>query len=182
MEALLQSIWGRHWGLEPAFRILIWGRVSRIRQRFASLVARIRAGVPARKSAPRPAASRPQASASEPRRRQRLPDSFAWLCRYLPQVAAGFGSQLQLLLQEAEMQALIAADPRVGRILRPLCRMLAVPDAPGVLPPRPPRPARLHPARPRGAPPTPPPATPPPPPSLPPPSAHLSILGLFSKA
>ena len=40
--------------------------------------------------------------------------------------AAGCGSQLQFLLTDPEFAALIAAAPQMGRVLRPLCRMLGV--------------------------------------------------------
>ncbi len=44
--------------------------------------------------------------------------------RELGYEAAGCGAQLAHLLAEPEMQALIAAMPRVGQVLRPVCRML----------------------------------------------------------
>jgi hypothetical protein len=40
--------------------------------------------------------------------------------------AAGFGSQLRAVLETAEMVALLEACPQAGRMLRPICRMLAV--------------------------------------------------------
>ncbi|MBC7634406.1 MAG: hypothetical protein H7251_02265 [Acetobacteraceae bacterium] len=54
----------------------------------------------------------------------RLPTQRGWLVRELGWEAAGYGSQLAHLLAEPEMQALIVAMPGVGRVLRPLCRML----------------------------------------------------------
>ena len=49
------------------------------------------------------------------------------------------GSQLQHLMYDPELAALLAASPRLVALLRPLCRMLAVEFPHGVLPPRPPR-------------------------------------------
>lgn len=56
----------------------------------------------------------------------RLPSRRAWLVRELGWEVAGFGSQLQHLLGQAEMQAVLAERPAVGRVLRPICRMLGV--------------------------------------------------------
>ncbi len=112
--------------------ILIWTRLRRMGARFAALAARLAAGrrpvARRRARAPRPA---PPASPS------RLPRGFAWLVRRVPE-AASAASQLQHLLAEPEMAALLAAAPQAGRILRPLCRMLGVrPPAVVALPPRP---------------------------------------------
>jgi hypothetical protein len=56
----------------------------------------------------------------------------------------GFDEQLQALLDDPEMRALLAASPQAGRILRPLWRKLSPRPLPEVLrlPPRPPRPPR----------------------------------------
>ena len=56
----------------------------------------------------------------------RLPMGKGWLVRELGWEAAGYGSQLQHLLDDPAMQAALAAVPAVGRILRPICRMLGV--------------------------------------------------------
>jgi hypothetical protein len=72
--------------------------------------------------------------------------------------AAAFGAQLQHLLADPEMAALVAAAPQAGRVLRPLCRMLGVRPPPGPLAPpsRPRAPAPPSPGLTRGpAPPSP---------------------------
>jgi len=111
--------------------ILIWQRLRRIAARFASLNARVRAGT---LRAPRHRTAAPR----KPRSRNRLPENFAWLVRLVPE-AANYGGQLQQLLSDPEMQALLAAAPEAGRILRPLCRMLAAQPTPALLPPPPAR-------------------------------------------
>jgi hypothetical protein len=122
--------------------LLIDARLRRLVARFTSLAARFQAGKlrPPRHRKPQP---RP------PRERQRLlPESFGWLIRFVPYQAACFGSQLQHQLSQPEMVALIEAAPQAGRILRPLCRMLAVPLPPSLrLPPRPPKPRKPKPPR-----------------------------------
>jgi len=63
------------------------------------------------------------------------PGRFGWLVRAAAYRAAGFGCQLRVILEQPEMVALLAAAPQAARVLRPLCRMLAVETAllrPGV--------------------------------------------------
>jgi hypothetical protein len=52
--------------------------------------------------------------------------------------AVGYRGQLEHLLRDPDMAALIAAAPEpMGRALRPLCRMLGLPPPPILAPPRP---------------------------------------------
>ncbi len=104
--------------------ILIFGRLRRLAARFASLAARVEAGM-IQAGPPRP--GRAAASANQRAgRKARLPQSFAWLIRLVPGTAA-YAGQVQTLLADPQTAALVAAAPAAGRILRPLCRMLAVP-------------------------------------------------------
>jgi hypothetical protein len=113
--------------------LLLWARLRRMAARFERLAAQVRsASLPAA-----PAATpRPMPRAPRPRPARRLPRGFAWLIRLAPE-AAGYGGQLQHMLADPEMVALLAAEPKLGRILRPLCRMLAIRPGPELLaPPR----------------------------------------------
>lgn len=92
----------------------LWRRLTRIARRFEGAATR-----PAR----RPTARRGKAAVATTVA-NRLPGGRGWLVRELGWEAAGYASQLAHLLAEPEMQALIAAAPRVGRVLRPVCRML----------------------------------------------------------
>ena len=113
--------------------ILICSRLRRMGIRFGRLAARVEAGRPSR-ARRRPAAPRPPRARAP--RKPRLPQGFAWVIRLVPYTAAGSASQLQHLLAEPDMAALIAAAPSVGRLLRPLCRMLGVRPPPALrLPP-----------------------------------------------
>ena len=113
--------------------ILIFARLRRLSARFAALAARVEVQMvqggplPPPKPAP-PAPGRPAAAAARQRRggTTRLPQSFAWLIRLVPGTAA-YAGQVQTLLADPQTAALLAAAPQAGRILRPLCRMLAVP-------------------------------------------------------
>ncbi len=63
-----------------------------------------------------------------------------------------YGGQVQHLLGDPELAALLAAEPKLGRILRPLCRMLAIrpgPDLPAGLHRAEPPPHKPAPRRPR---------------------------------
>ncbi len=159
-------------GLAGPLIVLIWSRLRRIAARFALLAGRIRDG---RLAAPA-ARRRHRAAPRPPAPRPRLPRGVAWLVRLVPEAAAS-GAQLQHLLADPEMAALIAAAaPQMRRILGPLCRMLKIRPPPGPLTPSPrprapapPRPASSGLAPPAGAPPTGPPAPRYLPPAWPPP-------------
>ena len=64
-------------------------------------------------------------SADPPPERTGLPRSWRWLLRLVPHAAAG-RAQLQELLRDPAMAEMLAADPRLGPILRPLGWMLGV--------------------------------------------------------
>jgi hypothetical protein len=55
-----------------------------------------------------------------------LPRRFGWLVRAGAHQAAGFGLQLETVLNAPEMVALLAESPQARRMLRPLCRALAL--------------------------------------------------------
>ncbi len=121
------------------FTLPLWTRVSRARQRLARLLANLANGRLPRRSPPRPGR---KGGAPAPY----SPHGNLWLVRVLGYHAAGFGSQLQFLLNDPEFQAtLAAAPPSLGRTLRPICRLLGVtlPEPPR-LPPRPPKPAPVR--------------------------------------
>jgi len=104
--------------------VLLWVRLRRIAARFAALAGR--------PSVRRRVFLRPDTMSSTPPRpptkRKCLPRRFAWLVRLVPE-AASCGTQLQHLLSDPAMAALLAASPQARRILRPLCRMLGVAHA-----------------------------------------------------
>ena len=104
------------------FRLILplWGWLGRVGRRFARLPLRPLAARPVRSVAEYVPVDRVRVT------RPRLPAGKAWLVRALGYEAAGYGSQLEALLGEAEMQRLLAEVPAVGRLLRPLCRMLGV--------------------------------------------------------
>jgi hypothetical protein len=147
---------GRDHAIAPLVNLLL-ARIRRLTNRFNALIARLAAGQPAAPYRPR---TRP-ARAAPPAEILRLPRDYFWLIRLLPYEAAGYGSQLQAMLADPQTAALLAAAPEAGRILRPLCRLLAIhpegalalPSAAGKPPPRnrPAKPAAAPPAAPQSA-------------------------------
>ncbi|WP_287986900.1 hypothetical protein [Acidiphilium sp.] len=147
-----------------ALTVLLWSRLQRAVARFARLAA----GAPPPRPRQRSNLARPARARSAPD----LPRRRGWLLAPVPEATAA-ASQLRAFLAEPETRALIAAEPRLGRILRPLCRTLGIllpapqsrarrPRAPGAPvaadpPTRPHRPARrgTHPIRRPRAPPAP---------------------------
>ena len=160
IEALCRAIAARsaRHRLAGPILLLLWSRLRRTAARFARLAARIDAGLPPvarhRPAAPRPPRVRPK---------PRLPEGFAWVVRLVPEAACS-ASQLQHLLEDPQVAALIEAAPPMGRLLRPLCRMLGVRPPPGLTPPRPAAAGQVRPVAPARPPERPPPAPRPGPP------------------
>lgn len=160
LDLILTSVMGL---VAAMFRLLgprtlpIWTRFSRSRRRLVNLLNALAEG---RTSVGRARHAAPGAPTS-PRRHgapaPHLPRRPGWLVYTVGYRAAGFGSQLQHLLDDPATLATLAAAPApvlayAARTLRPLCRMLRV-QLPAILqaPPRdePPReaPPRERPAR-----------------------------------
>lgn len=121
-----------------AIVLLLWARLHRAMTRFSSLAA----GAPL----PRPRASRPRGN--HPRAPD-LPRRRGWILGPVPEAAATAG-HLRAFLADQAVAALAAADPRIARILRPLCRTLGLAPPAWLRRPRPKRPpASPKPRRPR---------------------------------
>jgi hypothetical protein len=120
-------------GLEPKRADTLLARLRHLAARFRAV-----AGTPI--PPPKPA-SGPPSGPAEPRfvpthsfrfvpvdpppERTGLPRAWRWLLRLVPQAAAG-RAQLEELLRDPAMADMLATDPRLGPILRPLGWMLGV--------------------------------------------------------
>ena len=131
------------------FYVQVWSKLRRTMRRFARLAERAALGKVPPPRQPRPVTTDPRPDpiadsipATPTKTRVRFPDSYAWLCKFLPYEAAQYGNQLQHMITTPEMAALIEADPQVGRLLRPLCRMLAANPGPLLVQPAKPKPVR----------------------------------------
>ena len=124
----LAALIARRFLRDPKFGALVgplWSWLNRSVQRFGCVRS---LAVPAR-----PLAARRPVVAVERPVRVRLPGGRGWLVKALGWEAAGYGCQLEALLAEPEMMALLDAIPAVGRVLRPLGRMLGVQVGPVVV-------------------------------------------------
>jgi hypothetical protein len=103
---------------------LIWRRLRRMSRGFAAIMAQLRAGTlpEVGSEARRPAAARPAGSprAREPWRH------FGWVIHAVSWFVMMRHHELEEMLEDPETAVQVAAAPRLGRELRPLCRMLAV--------------------------------------------------------
>lgn len=107
--------------------LLVWGRVGRVCQAMERLAALFQAGRLVLRA--RRAVVSPVVAAVVARPMRLWPVQWAWLVRMIGWQAAGIGGQLQHVLGQPEMVALLRASPQARRLLRPICRMLAVPTA-----------------------------------------------------
>ncbi len=124
----------------------LWNRLTEAAERFAAIAAHPVARSRRRPAAPaplpedaRPEDTRPEdtlpARPAAPRRT--LPRGLGWLARMAPETVPS-GIEFAYLLAQPEMMELLAAAPRLWRVLRPLCRMFGI-TPPEALPPAPPR-------------------------------------------
>ncbi|MDD2875818.1 MAG: hypothetical protein PHT60_01160 [Acidiphilium sp.] len=124
---------------------LAWARIDTLSKRFMKCMAR--GPIPARK--PRPVrTSRP----AKPKPEYVLPRGFNWFRLMFPNTetrpapSAMPANLLRDMLAEPEMLDLIATNPAIGRILRPLCTLLGIRHPPALQ--RPERPRKPSPPRP----------------------------------
>ncbi len=121
---------------------LVGTRLQNLRLRFIALVARAQAG-------PLPPPRPPRVRERKARKRQHpFPEPFGWLLKLGAWRVAPYKQDLEALLADPGMQELLRNAPQTGRILRPLCRMLALTPDPALLPPPPKRVRRTAPSAP----------------------------------
>src|SRR3984957_2897237 len=108
------------------------GRLKAFGSAVARLATRIEAGTFSPRRSPPP---RQPATEKKSRQRTPLPQGFAWLIKMVPETTAS-ASQLQILLADPDMAALIAAAPaQMRRPLRSLCLVRSVALPPLLGPP-----------------------------------------------
>ncbi len=115
--------------LSTAVTLLVHRRLGQICVQMERMAARHAAGRLWRPG-PRVAPVSPGVTKVDRVRRQMdapiWPRSFGWLVQASGWQAAGYGVQLRAVLARPEMVALLVAAPQAVRVLRPLCRMLAI--------------------------------------------------------
>ena len=142
LSAVLRALRGEVGGwhlrgmLSHAVMMLLYRRLGEICGKLERLVTRFQAGQLWRR---KPAARAGVRNVAKTGARI-WPGRFGWLVRVASYQAAGYGCQLRHVLEQPEMVELLKASPQAARILRPVCRMLAIETAvlrPGVPVPAP---------------------------------------------
>ena len=120
--------WGGRGLLRAAVAMLLFRRLGFVCRDLEGLLARYRAGrllrVVGRVGGGRVA--RACGAVVVPVVERVWPARFGWLVRAAAWEAAGYGSQLRTVLAQPEMVELLRACPQAGRVLRPICRALAI--------------------------------------------------------
>jgi len=128
LRAAIAVVAARERGLS-ALLLIVWGRVSRVAARIERLMALWRAGILPVVGVPRVG----RIAVVGVRVRTRIPSGRGWLAIRAWEVRA-FGSQLaHLMATDAEFARFLAEVPAAARMLRPICRMVAVDALPVVL-------------------------------------------------
>ena len=102
---------------------LLWRRLRRMKARFVSVLARLRAG-----TLPPPGGERRGRGPGSPDAAPRSPDvpvHYGWV---IQTISCAFLRSWELaeILDDPGMAEAVGAAPQLGRVLRPLCHMLAV--------------------------------------------------------
>jgi hypothetical protein len=119
--------WGGRGFLSGVLALLLFRRLGEICGQIERLAARFQAGrlwcrVPGRVVAQRCGSG----GGSRAGLARIWPARFGWLLRAAAHHAAVYNGQLRVILERPEMVELLVAAPQAARILRPVCRMLAV--------------------------------------------------------
>ena len=121
--------WAGFGWLSPVLGVLLFKRLGEIERAFERLAVRFQAGtlwrVPVRAGAVA-SVMRDGGGARLSLLPRVWPGRFGWLVRAAKHHAAVYHGQLRVILEAPEMVALLRESPQAARILRPLCRMLAV--------------------------------------------------------
>ena len=133
------------WRLQPAQGIVLYGRINLVFARIERMLLRFRAGRLRRVARQLAAGRRP--GGGKAGRGPALPRRFGWLLVAGKHEAACYGSQLRTVMDMPEMAAMLAESAQARRVMRPLCRALAVELPWTITPPRMARPRK--PRRPR---------------------------------
>ena len=128
--------WAGRGLLSQMLGLLLYRRLGEICGKMERLVARFQAGRLLRRVPGAKAAARRAVKTGT----RIWPGRFGWLVRAASYQAAGYGSQLRHILEQPDMVEVLKASPQAARILRPVCRMLAIESSllrPGVVAPEP---------------------------------------------
>ena len=119
--------WGGRGFLSGVLALLLFRRLGEICGQIERLAARFQAGRLWCRDPGRVVAQRCGSGGGSRAGLARIwPARFGWLLRAAAHHAAVYNGQLRVILERPEMVELLVAAPQAARILRPVCRMLAV--------------------------------------------------------
>ena len=101
------------------FTVQLWNYLNRATRRFYQALT----GKPTKARAKRARGDRTETGQVRP---IALPSGRGWIVRELGWEAAAYLGAMEVLLAEVATRTALAEQPRAGRILRPICRMLGV--------------------------------------------------------
>jgi hypothetical protein len=105
----------------------IWHRISRISLRFRALALNPHPRRPGKPSAKPEAAPEPESPPAGAKKRE-LPRQKGWLLQTFPGHHIPYvRGHLIRFLEDPDLSRLSGENPSIGRVLRPLCHMLAIP-------------------------------------------------------
>ena len=128
--------WEKRGVFNHVLALLLHRRLGEICGKIERLMVRFQAGRLWRRAPQAEAGARAAVKTG----RRIWPRRFGWLVRAASHQAAGHGAQLRHILEQPEMVELLKAAPQAARMLRPVCRMLAIETSllqPGAIPPEP---------------------------------------------
>jgi hypothetical protein len=130
------AAWGGRRLLGAVLVALLWRRLGEVSGRLERMMVRFAAGRPMVRGARAVSGSigaaggaaevLPGDRAAGVARERVWPTGFGWLCKAAAHEAAGFGGHLRHVLAHPEIVALLRASPEARRLLRPVCRALAI--------------------------------------------------------
>ncbi|GAA5264726.1 hypothetical protein ACOSOMT5_P1151 [Acidiphilium sp. MT5] len=131
-----------------ALKWAVWHRISLLSRRFRSLSLNPR---PIRERKPQPKAQTVPEPTSAPitgAKRREIPEQKGWLLQTFPGHHIPYvRGHLIRFLEDPDLSLLHGENPRIGRVLRPICHMLAIPLPDYLKLPRKPRKPEQKPAR-----------------------------------
>jgi hypothetical protein len=117
-------------GVEHSLAILICAWLQRVKTRFAALASGVgQRRFLGRRAAEKRPSPRPDAAPPAPDSLRVVLHNFTWMAAIHGWHGSAHCTRLREFLAESEMAEILARDPRIAALLRPLCRILGVDEA-----------------------------------------------------
>jgi hypothetical protein len=117
-------------GVEHSLAILICAWLQRVKTRFAALASGVgQRRFLGRRAAEKRPSPRPDAPSPAPDSIRVVLHNFTWMAAIHGWHGSAHCTRLRAFLAEPEMAEILARDPRIAALLRPLCRIIGVEEA-----------------------------------------------------